>query len=474
MDDIDVVRLAERTPGLDVIKSIFDPNPKSYDFQGRPVLTIYSKLCGFIFGEAAHYYRFVKTVLFSMALCLMLHLIARQGGNAFIGSAVLAVFATFPAVVIVTAWINEAAGLEIFFRLIAFLLFFALIRPEKRRSVEYLFFGGLIVLVTLVATKTKITALTIPPIFVTYLLVTKNRNRLIYLLVSICLLAVFPYSAFFGKASGVALVKSSYYADLFKTFLSHTWPLVVGIILCGFLSWKRDCLKDKVVIFASVWLFYDLCFYVAYPSNEMRYLFSSLAASSVLIAAISAKIFRGRPEGLAALISRIVLVSILLATLCHNTFWTYNFRGSFGGTFITYGKKMDFIERRFDNSLCLYASFTANYFERNGKNRYVDLHPRYRPKSLDEILQLGPKGIRILRPELYENVIVLDESLPLRFIQGVKKVDPVKFDSVIEGSLYDLVQGKLNADIRGISLYDLSLKGRYSYPARSYMYRILF
>lgn len=472
-DDVDWLERAEKTPLLVLFKKIFDFVSGGFAYD-RPVIEIYMKFCGLFFGDDPHYYRIGKIIIFSATICLMFYLTVRHGGNRFITLSCLCIFATFPSVIIVNTWINESAAFELFFKISSFVIFFILIsisEEKKKLSTQSIMLGlgSLLVLLLIFGDKSKATAKIIPFIFLTYLLLIRHKGIFLYTIILISILAVFPYAA------AGSSVHQDFYVNLFKTFLSQTWQLFVFVCLIGVLVKDKRYLRNRYLLFSFLWLIYEILFYVAYPSNEMRYLFSSLAAAAVFLSILFSNILLALTNESFKKIAKAGFVLVVSFILASNVYWSYNFRGSFAGYFVLVDKKMKFINQNFKDSLCIYASPTLLYYARGTSNLYVNVNPNSSGgKWYDnihsikphEIYSIGPQGLRILNPEKYERIIALDESLLGR--TGIRPI--MVFDSIVPNSLYDLFQKKMNFKIYPVNFYNISLRGYADYPQYGAIY----
>ena len=361
-----------------------------------------------------------------------------------------------------------------FFKISSFVIFFILIsisEEKKKLSTQSIMLGlgSLLVLLLIFADKSKATAKIIPFIFLTYLLLIRYKGTFLYATILISILAVFPYAA------AGSSVHQGFYLNLFKTFLSQTWLLFVFVCLIGVLVKDKRYLRNRYLLFSFLWLIYEILFYVAYPSDEMRYLFSSLAAAAVFLSILFSNILSALTNESFKKIAKAGFVIVISFMLASNAYWSYNFRGSFAGYFVLVDKKMKFINQNFKNALCIYGSSTLLYYARGTSNLYVNVNPNSSGgKWYDnihsikphEIYSIGPQGLRILNPEKYERIIALDESLLGR--TGIRPI--MVFDSIVPNSLYDLFQKKMNFKIYPVNFYNISLRGYTDYPHYSGIY----
>lgn len=470
-DDVQRLELADQSTLLDSLKKVFTFTSEKFQSE-RPMLEMYVKFCGSLFSENPHYYRIVKTIIFSITLCLMFYLTIKHGGNKFITVLNLIVFSTFPSVMIVNAWIGESATFELLLKIGSFVVFFMLISEEgKKLSPRFIALSLLIVLLIIFADKSKVTAKIIPFIFLTYLFLTKNKKPSLYLVMLISILAVFPYSILFAAQSSGAHLKS-FYINLFKTFLSQTWLLFVFVLIIGILVKNKAYLRDRYLLFSFLWLIYEILFYLFYPSDEMRYLFSSLAAATVFLSILFSNILSELTKESFKKIAKAGFVIVIVYIFIFNSYWSYNFRGSFGGYFILVDKKMKFINQNFKNSLCLYADFTKPYYSRDTSNKYVNLNPNNVWQERNDGIYLAGAHVKIVNPEKYESIIILDGMLLRMLLRNSNTPPAVIFDSIIQDSLYDSFQRMVNFKIRSASLYNISLREDADYPQYSAIYRL--
>lgn len=428
----------------------------------RPTFEMYVKFCNLFFNEDPHYYRMTKVIILSIISCLMLYLTVKHGGSKFITILNLSVFATLPSVVIANSWISDTETVELLFKVSSFIVFFALISEgEKKISLRFIVLSVILIIFIVFADKAKATAKLIPAVFLTYLILTRNKRMFLYAIVLVSIFTVFPRGFLSAKP-----FDTNFYINLFKTFLSHVWPLLMFSLIIILSTKNKVWLKNRFVLFALLWLIYEIIFYKLYPSNEMRYLFSSLAATSIFLSALISNIFANTTGDKFKKIAGLMFIFITLSMLVFNSYWSYNFRGSFANLFITTDKKIKFIDQNFKSSLCIYSNFTQLYYTWNTSNLYVNINPNNSwNKKYDEIYLRNSQEIKILNPEKYERIIVLDESIVAR-----AGLPAVLFNSVIQNSLYELFQGKMNFKIRTVNLYNISLGGYTNYPHYSWIY----
>lgn len=122
-DDVQRIEAVENISTIDILKEVFNFRLENFGIE-RPTLSLFIKMYTFLFGEDPHRIRLFKIIIFSFILCMMFFLTIRHGGNLFITLSCLFVFATFPSVFIVNAWINESATLELLFKVCSFIVFF--------------------------------------------------------------------------------------------------------------------------------------------------------------------------------------------------------------------------------------------------------------------------------------------------------------------------------------------------------------
>lgn len=467
-DDIYWLELAEKTAPLALLKAVFNFAPKDYKYS-RPIIIIFMKFCRLLFfNEDPHYYRIVKAVIFSLTLCLMFYLIVNKGGNKnkYIAILGLFVFATFPPIMIVNTWVNESAAFELFFKISSFIVFFKLIsESEKKISFKFVMLSLLLILLIIFADKAKLTAKIIPFLFLAYLLFSKNKSPLLYIVMLISTLTIFPYSSL--NSAGSLTYSRIYYIQLFKTFLIQTWPLIIFIAIISIFAKKKYFIRNKYSLFFIIWLSCEILLYMVYPSDEMRYLFASLAAFIILVSFLTSIILKKMKKDNFKKITKFVFIIVTLSMLSINIYWSYNFRGSFISHFILVDKKMKFINQNFKKALCLYSDFTLLYYSRNSSNQYINIHPRYSPeKKHSEIILKDSGRIRIRDTQKYEHVFALDKSLYSNLRPAMV------FDSVIQGSLWDSFQRAVNLKMYNANLYNVFLKGPSIYPQYSAIYKL--
>jgi hypothetical protein len=467
-DDILRIEWAEKLSLLSTVGKVFDFSSLTFGID-RPVFAIYMKLCNFIFDENPHYWRIVKIILFSLTVCLLYYLSMKKGGNKLITILSLCVFSTFPAVMIGNSWISDSETLELLFTAISFVVFFKLVsEPGGRLSLRFIILSVLLLLFIIFADESKVTAIITPFILATYLLVTKNRNIPLYIVMFISILTVFPYAAFSGNAflyssTSTDYIAKGHYIILFRTFMAQTWLLFIFALTLGIFVKSRGYLKNQYVLFSFLWLMYEILFYIFYPSNEMRYLYSSLAAAAVFLSSLVSNILVNIPQDKLLRIAKYGFTVILLSLLTVNTVWSYNFRGSMD-IIILADKEMKFINRNYKNSLCLYEELNQAYYTRNTSNNlYVDIHEKYADSPEHrEIYTVGSAGPIILHPEKYENVFFLvTKDSQLKYC---KSSPGLSFDTEIPNSLYDSFQKKMNFSIHSVSLYNTDLNNVIRYP----------
>lgn len=351
-DDIIWLELAEETSPIMLIKEIFNFAPEDI-VHTRPIIPLFMKFCNFLFSkEDPHRYRIIKILIFSLTLFLMFHLIVKRGGNTYITFFSLLVFASFPQVLIVISWVNEAAAFELFFKVSSFIVLFRLISEAGgRTSTKFIIISGILFLLIIFADKSKATAKIIPFLFLAYLFLTKNKKPLLYTVVFLTVFVIFPYSILYSAGAGSYF--RAFHTELFKTFLYQIWPLLAFVCIMIMLVKKKGYFKNGYILFFILWLLFEIIFYAIYPSNEMRYLFSSLAAATALLSLFTsasiARIETKKNKNLA----KLGFTALMLYLIFMNANWSYQFRGSSTAMFIIADKKMKSINQKFKNTLCL-------------------------------------------------------------------------------------------------------------------------
>jgi hypothetical protein len=460
-DDILRIEWAEKLSLLSTVGKVFDFSSLTFGID-RPVFAIYMKLCNFIFDENPHYWRIVKIILFSLTVCLLYYLSMKKGGNKLITILSLCVFSTFPAVMIGNSWISDSETLELLFTAISFVVFFKLVsEPGGRLSLRFIILSVLLLLFIIFADESKVTAIITPFILATYLLVTKNRNIPLYIVMFISILTVFPYAAFSGNAflyssTSTDYIAKGHYIILFRTFMAQTWLLFIFALTLGIFVKSRGYLKNQYVLFSFLWLMYEILFYIFYPSNEMRYLYSSLAAAAVFLSSLVSNILVNIPQDKLLRIAKYGFTVILLSLLTVNTVWSYNFRGYLASIFIVADKEISFINRFYRNSLCVYSDDTLIYYTRHTTNQYVNSSAKYVSRYGD-IVSTEPQGTHVFNPGKYDNIIMINST--------VADNTPTKiFNSVIEDSLYDSFQSHMRFKIHAVSTFSTSVGDVSDYP----------
>jgi hypothetical protein len=210
---------------------------------------------------------------------------------------------------------------------------------------------------------------------------------------------------------------------------------------------------------------YEILFYIFYPSDEMRYLFSSLAAAIVFLSSVVSNIIMNIAQDKFLRIAKYSFIFILLLTLGFNTFWSYNFRGSMTIVILA-DKEMKFINRNYKNSLCLYEELNQVYYSRNASNNlYANFHAKYAASPEHRgIYTVGPEGLVILHPEKYENIFFLiSEESQRKYCDY--SFPGLSFDTEIPNSFYDAFQKRMNFTIYCVNLYNTDLNNVCIYPA---------
>jgi hypothetical protein len=468
-DDILRIEWAEKLSVPATFQRVFNFTSLTFGID-RPVFAIYIKICNFFFGENPHSWRIIKIILFSITVCCLFYLNMKHGGNRFIAILALCVFSTFPSVVIGNVWISDSESLELFFTVISFIVFFKLVsEPEGKVSLRFILLSVFLLLFIILADESKVTAIITPFILVSYLLITRNRNIPLYIVMFLSILTVFPYAVFSGNAflytsTSTGYLTNEQYMKLLRTFIAQTWLMFIFILTLVIIVKKRGYLKNQYVLFSGLWLIYEILFYIFYPSNEMRYLFSSLAAAIVLLSSLISLIFKNIPQGKLLKIAKYGFTVILLFLLSSNTVWSYSFRGSMD-IIILADKEMEFINRNYKNSLCLYEERNRVYYTRNASNNlYVNIHAKYADSPENRgIYTVGAEGLAILHPEKYENIFFLvTRDSQLKYCYSSPGLS---FDSEIPNSIYDSFQKRMNFSIYSANLYNTTLNNACRYPA---------
>ena len=231
--------------------------------------------------------------------------------------------------------------------------------------------------------------------------------------------------------------------------MTQTWLLFIFVLTLGILVKNREYLKNKYVLFSFLWFMYEILFYIFYPSNEMRYLFSSLAAAIAFLSSLVSNIFLNIDQNKFSKIAKYGFTIILLSILTMNTVWSYNFRGYLASIFIVVDKEINYINRFYRNSLCIYSDDTLLYYTRHTTNQYVNSNAKYISKYGD-IISVGPQGAHVLNPEKYDYVISLNST-------GTDKAPTKIFNSVIEDSLYDSLQSHVGFKIHAVSTFSTAI-----------------
>jgi hypothetical protein len=465
-DDVQVLEMAGDASFGKLLHALFSFTLPE-NVWGRPVLIAFSKICYFFFGNAPHYFRMVKLVIFLVTLGLMYGKWTKQGGNTVITTSLLLVFATFPSVVIVNTWTHESAAIELFFMMLAFYTFFFVLDREDNARGTRFFFGVLLLLLIISADKSKAMAKIIPCIFLTYLTVTRSRNYFLYAVSGLGLLAVIPYGVLLSGTTEYA--GRGAHSQLLLAYLSQSWPFWVSVVMLWFLSSRKDFLKDRLALFCSIWLVFELLFILLYPSSEIRYLFTTLAATALWSSIVAAHLFGGikSVHQRRSAMTLLVLTSALMFS--YNVYWTYNFRAYRGGNMVLAAKKMDYAEKHFTNSLLLYSDFTIKYFGLDTNNLYVNMNPENSwGFKFDRFIQIRDGKVGVASPERYNNIILLDDSLRLP-----DSMIEATFDGRIQGSLFDRFQSMVDLRTGDASLYDIAVWTQEdTYPVRGSIYKI--
>ncbi len=466
-DDVQQLELAEQTTLPSLLKDVFTFNAEDYGGQaGRPVLRIFVKCCALFFDEIPHYYRIVKLTLFILALFALYYLLVKHGVHSSVALLCLSSFAVFPQVMIVSAWVNEAATLELFFKATSFLLFFLLLKEADMPSIKSAIVGALLVAVVIFADKSKATAKIIPLIFLSYLILTKNKKPFLYAVTMTALLAVFPFGALGASRSSSGLLKTQFAFELFSVFLTQiSWLLIVAVFFVA-AGWKNASYRDQFILFAALWLAGEMAFFFIYPSDEMRYLFSSLCAASVLLSVLISRSLSSMKSNTLQRVFLTGFVSAILVMFAFSTRWNYNFRGTL--RHVCMDKAMKYVNSNYGNSLCLYFESALDCYVRNTSNSYVNLHPKFDDSArLRNVVRYNETSNRlVLSFDLYKNILTIN----MPFSDTNKDIEKI-IDSRIEGSLFDELQGIANIPLHAPNLYNTSLNGEIPYPAFIVIYK---
>lgn len=459
-DDINVLERADASTILENFKDIFNLLPKTFTVANRPVLILFSKLCTAMFGEVPQYHRMFK-LLFVIAACwIMVSVAVRYHVKQSLTIMLLLFFSTLPPVFIVNAWIYESEALELFFKAASFAVFLVLCDDTRHDGMKKTLYCLLLLLLVIVADKTKAPAKIIPILFLYYLVITRNRDIKLYATVLAALAAVVPYAVFFDKGLPIYHPSGSVPLELLKTFATQMWgPLAIGAISA--LIAGKSAVRNNLFLFASGWLVCELLFFVVYPSDEMRYLYSAMAAACFWTAIATSHL----SLKLNSTSSQYLLFSIVICVVAslglQNTRWVYNFRGSFCSVFILADKHMRYVNRMASNSLLLYDQSTEYYYKRYTTNDFISPMIFERDKRLSSATLLN-------RP--YENVFAVDSvcnTLASSIKLDCRWLTTFTADN---GSLFDKMQSKAQFSIRHTSLYDNRLGQIGIYPMISSLF----
>jgi len=466
-DDVQRLEMAEQSSWFDLIRETF--NFASTKFQTeRPVLQMFVKFCLAVFGENPHLHRMFKLLLLCTTLVILYRLQIRNNVHWAVASGGLLLATTFPSVMIVTAWTNESATLELLFKASAISLFYSMMQSEdqhitSQRLLEYI----LLLLLIIFADHAKGTGKITPVVFLATLVISRSRQFNLYIVSVIALCAVIPYGIFLGNSAPGAAV-GTYLLPLLSAFFKQSGALLFCSLLVVLATRNRSLLHLRYLHLLFCWWMCEMLFYAAYPSNEMRYIFSSLFAAMMFAAALVSL----SPADFKKQRITWVIGIFCTVTACYivwqNTRWNNSFRGSLGGYFVLIDKKIRYINAHFNNALILYSNFTLPYYERKTTNRYVNLSPvnSWKKSYADVYRNLGG-NILFVNPERYTSVIAIDESALFQPKSAV-----ASYDSIIEGSLWDMMQSRFGGTLWQVNLYDTSLNLPVRYPDLGAIYSL--
>ena len=450
-DDISVLERAEATSLLDNLKGILNFAPQHYYIDSRPVLIIFSKICLAFFGEVPGYHRALKLVAFVSLLVMLLYLLSKNGVEKKFSVVLLLLFTTLPPVFIVNSWIYEAETFELLLKVVSFGIFWSCLDKDRQSFTEKFARCAFLVLIVILADKTKAPAKIIPVLFLSFLALTRSKDKVLYAASVISLAAVFPYGMVSGGAGTLA---SGSAAGLLKTFVTQMWGVLAVASLSVLLA-RKSIFKSRLFVFSLLWLGCELLFYKAYPSTEMRYLYSSMA-SACFLAAIS--LFHGA-TAIQVMIYRNIFATAMLIIIClfslRNTYWIYNFRASFCSAFIIADKQIQFVNENYANSLFLYNNDTQFYYQRKSSNKYLSV-PLYEKSTRMSFAN------EVYKP--YEHVLSDIESASMLMTDNKLSLNLLSEFSSGTNSVFDKFQSVVNVSTKGANLYDNSLRMLTRYP----------
>lgn len=464
-DDVQRLEMAEQSTVVGLVGQVFSFTSEQFGTE-RPVLQLFVKFATALTGgEDPHRHRLVKLALFGLAL-VVLYTVQVKFGVRPVAAAGIGLAATFPSVMIVSAWVNESAALEFLFLTGAFALFLHLLAQEEQKlSPRVLALAVLLVVLVIFADRAKATAKIIPMVFLSFLVLSRSRNWFLYLTSGLALLAVIPYGSLMAGGVGQGGVERFHW-QLLVAFNDQAGLLVLCAVAVALLARRPGILRNRYLLFLGLWTAWEMLFFVFYPSAEIRYLYTALIAATTLSAAVVSLSL----DGLSNKVVRVAAIAACGLTagavLVMNTAWNDSFRGTYGGYFVLIDKKIRFINEQYSHALALYADFTLPYYARHTDNRYANLNPVNAWKMrYDDVYRRDADGIALINPEQYSAIIALDESLPSAARSPLRV-----FDSVIEGSLWDGLHRRLGIKIRSAGLYDTALRVPASYPQQSGIY----
>lgn len=464
-DDVQRLEMAEQSSWFDLIRETFNFTSTKFQTE-RPVLQMFVKFCLAIFGEDPHLHRVFKLLLFCTTLVVLYRLQIRNKVHWGMAAGGLLLASSFPSVMIVTAWVNESATFELLFKACAMSLFFSLMQSEDRQITGKRLAGyALLLILVIFADHAKGTGKIIPVVFLATLAVSRSRQCSLYTVSLLALAAVIPYGLLLGNAVPGAPAGTNL-LPLLHAFTKQAGVLMLCPLLVVLVARHRSLLHQRYLHLLFCWWMCEMFFYAAYPSNEMRYIYSSLFAAlmfaTALVSLSLAEIkMRWVKWGLG-----IVCTVVVLNIAWHNTRWNDSFRGSFGGYFVLIDKKIRDLNTRYDNALILYSNFTLPYYERRTTNRYVNLSPvNAWKKTFNDVYRRMGGNILYVNIERFKSVIAIDESA-----LSQSSFPLANYDSVIEGSLWDRVHQRFGFMIWQANLYDISLTFPARYPDRGAVY----
>lgn len=450
-DDISVLERSEATSFLDNVSGILNFAPKHYYIDNRPVLIVFSKLCRALVGDDPGYHRALKLMAYAMPMVLLLRLLYREGVEKKFSIMLLLLFSTLPPVFIVNAWIYEAETFELLFKVASFGIFWSCITSDGKPSAEKFMKCVLLVLLVVIADKTKAPAKVIPVLFLFFLAIIRSKDTMLYGASLVSLAAVFPYGMVSGGTGALAAGAAS---GLLKTFVTQLWG-VLALTVFSVVVARRTIFKRRLFVFALLWLGCELLFMRVFPSTEMRYLYSSMAAACLLAAVClshCAVVLQEKTSRRVFSSGVLIMLCIVIAT---NTYWIYNFRASFCSKFIIADKMMTFINDNFRNSLFFYNNNARFYYDRKTSNRYVSV-PLYEKETRMSFASEIYKQ--------YEYVLADMESASMLMTDNKLKFNVLDEFSSDSNALFDRIQSVIKVRTKNASLYDNNLRMLSRYP----------